>query len=522
MKEALMALCMVLQVGCGDGGSDKADPGDNSAPVEIPADGNTGDIKNTEVCADAHQDSPAPDDNPEPVDMTSHSGDWGESRGGPDRDSGEDCVVPGDATVPEDAAASDDGSPGEVSAPDTGPSETGPEPYQPGPIPYVDEDGLPLPCQAALDDPWYFQFLDNLCNEKVFPSSQDRDRTCPLADESPFVTLQDGTVVEYKSSSAPVAVDGQALKGIVPDSLKVMVILIRRIDGVPHYRYISNGFHDAALQPWSTTKFLAIANAAAYLRVASNYGVGLTASAKGYKLGDLATAVHTYDNNPASSNGLAAWFHDIGGRQQANALIHELWLKRPAAETFGGNYGDASPSWLGYTFHEPDGGPKVTVTPDNYCCFANNLSLFTLAEALKRLAVHMHEPDQRLPGIQWADIKQLFYGALESTYGKWGGMSSDTAIYIQMGHDIDYIEDRSKGQWTIFSKLGLGSQGQFMDVGHACWPVLDDNLDPVPGWGREFVIATHLSSGGASWDERDRLLATCYRKIITRIVDGRL
>ncbi len=101
-------------------------------------------------------------------------------------------------------------------------------------------------------------------------------------------------------------------------------------------------------------------------------------------------------------------------------------------------------------------------------------------------------------------------------------MTQDTAIYIQMGHDIDYIEERSHGQWVILSKLGLGSQGQFTDVGYACWPVLDENDEPVPGWGREFVIAAHLDQGGSNWDARDRLLAETYRKIILRIVDGRL
>lgn len=36
------------------------------------------------------------------------------------------------------------------------------------------------------------------------------------------------------------------------------------------------------------------------------------------------------------------------------------------------------------------------------------------------------------------------------------------------------------------------------------------------------VISAHLPSGGATWKERDRLLAKAYRAIITRIVDGRL
>ena len=228
------------------------------------------------------------------------------------------------------------------------------------------------------------------------------------------------------------------------------------------------------------------------------------------------------DNSPYASNSLAAWFHDIGGRKKANNLIHYLWLDRPPEESFGGNYGDAPPGGLGYYFIE-DNGATLTVTKDTDGGYTNHLSMFTLAEALKRLALHMDEPDQRLPGIQWADIKQIFFGALNSAkYGPWGGMSADTAIYLQAGHDMDYIEERSQGQWTIFSKLGLGSSGSFVHVGHACWPYLDDDGLPITGWGREFVIAAQLGSGGATWDDRDRLLATYYRKIILRIVDGRL
>ena len=303
--------------------------------------------------------------------------------------------------------------------------------------------------------------------------------------------------------------------------MDVALILVRRVGGVPHYRYLSTGTHDVPFQPWSTTKFLAIANAAVALREASKYEVGLTASVKSWSVGDLVTAVHTYDGLPYSSNALAAWFHDVGGRARANDLIHELWLHRPASETFGGNYGAASPP-LGTTFTEPTGA-TVTVAPDATSGPPNHLSPGTLAEALKRIVLHREEPAQRMPGLQWKDIRVLLHGAEGSTAkGPWGGMSADTAIYLQMGHDIGYIEARSAGQWRIFSKLGLGSAGQFLDVGYACWPVLDPAGTPVPGWGREFVIAARLTSGGATWDERDRLLATAYRAIVERIVDARL
>lgn len=390
--------------------------------------------------------------------------------------------------------------------------------FVPEPFPEIDPE--PPPLCANPEPPDYFQFLDDTCGDKRFPTYEDRDFTCPSVDASPMITRADGSVVLYEPAGAPVVVH-EELTDLVPAGMFVTVILIRRVGGVPHYRYLSNGTHDTAYQPWSTTKVLAAANAASRLRIASDYSVGLTASAGGYRLGDLVTSICNYDYDPFSSNGLGRYFHDVGGRARANDLIHDLWLGRPASETFGGNYGAAAPS-IGYSFVEDDGA-TVTISPDTTSGPANNLSSFTAAEAIKRLVLHREEATQRLPGIQWSDIETLLYGAADSTkYGPWGGMTRDTAIYHQVGHDPDYIEARSKGQWRTFSKLGLGTSGQFLDVGYSCWPVLDDEEQPVAGYGREFVIAANLPTGGASWAERDRLLARAYRAIITRIVDGRL
>ncbi len=391
--------------------------------------------------------------------------------------------------------------------------------YQPEPIPEIPDE--PPPGCPEQTPAGYFQFLDNTCGEKVLPSDQDRDRACPINDTSAQIPLTGGGVVTYQPSSETPAVDTAALSGVVPSQLQATVILVRRVNGVPHYRYLSTGDHNVAHQPWSTTKFLAAANAAATLRIKSAYEVGLTASVGSVSLGDLVTSVHNYDYNPYSSNGLGRYFHNIGGRDRANGLIHELWLGRPQSETFGGNYGAAAPS-LGYTFKE-QGGASVSINPDSSSGPANHLSSFTLAEALKRLVLHREEENQRLPGIQWADLRVLLFGAESSAkYGIWGGMTADTAIYLQTGHDIDYIEKRSKGQWLILSKLGLGSSGQFLNVGYACLPVLDDASKPVTGWGRELIISSQMTSGGASWAERDRLLAKAYRAIIKRVVDGRL
>lgn len=389
--------------------------------------------------------------------------------------------------------------------------------FVPEPIPTID----PEPAEACPNIPsGYFQFLDDACGARKVPSYVDRDLACPSIDTSAEIPITGGGSVTYQPSSEAPIVDTTSLAGLVPPELMATVILIRRVNGVPHYRYLSTGDHDVPYQPWSTTKVVAAANAAAKLRVESGYGVGLTASVDGVPLGDLVTSVCNYDYSPYSSNALGRYFHNIGTRQRANDLIHDLWLKRPAAETFGGNYGENAPG-LGYTF--VDGGKQVTISPDGSSGYANYLSSRTMAEIVKRLVLHREEPTQRLPGIQWADLRVLLYGAESSAkYGQWGGMTADSAIYLQASHDMDYIEQRSHGRWRAFSKLGLGTGGQFLDVGYACMPVLNDANEPVEGWSREFVIAAHLPSGAVTWAARDRMLAKAYRAIVTRIVDGRL
>lgn len=391
--------------------------------------------------------------------------------------------------------------------------------FTPDPIPDIDDEP-PAPCPAAIDPGWPPQFLYDVCDAKRAPTNEDRELACPVLDTSAVIPLLGGGEVTYAPSTAPVVVDTTTLPTFLGSELYVTVVLIRRVNGVPHYRYLSNGNHDVAYQPWSTTKFLAAANAASTLRYESAGEVGLTASVSGHALGDLVTSIASYDYDPFSSNALGRYFHNVGGRAKANSLIHAAWLGRPATETFGGNYGEAAPD-IGYTFAE-EGGPTITIAPDGTTGPANYLSSFTMAEAMKRIVLHREEPAQRLPDLDWQDVKQLLYGAEGSAKGPFGGLSADAAVLIQSGHDIDYIEARSAGKWRIFGKLGNGTDGQLLNVGYGCFPVVDLAGEPVAGWGREFVIAAHLPTGGATWKERDRILARYYRAIIERIVDGRI
>lgn len=364
-------------------------------------------------------------------------------------------------------------------------------------------------CSAAGTGDHY-EFLDDVCHKKLAPGNTERGSSCPVV-----ATGADG----YRPSSAPITVDESALRGIVPSEMRMTVVLVRRVGGVPHYRYLSNGSQEVAVEPLSSTKFMAVANAATRIRAASNGRVGLDASVDGIPLGDLVTVIASYEEQRFSSNGLARYFHDVGGRGRANAMIHD-WLRRPATETFGGNYGAPSAD-LGFDFKSTAG--DVSVAPDRAGTFANRLSTLTMAELTKRLALHREDAATRLPGIEWKDLEVLFYGAAASKMfpGRaLGGMSADTAIYVQQAINMSALEARSRGTWRIFSKLGFGESG-FVHNSYTCAPSLDANGVAVPGDGVEFVISMQSPRAGAERTQ-DAAIARVYRDVVGRLIEHRL
>lgn len=359
---------------------------------------------------------------------------------------------------------------------------------------------------CAQVDGAHLEFQDDACLKKRIPSNHDRTLGCPIVS-----TVSTG----FATSSAPVVVDGAALKGIVPDDVDVTAILIRRVGGVPYYRYLSNGTHDDAFQPWSSTKFMAAAGAGATLRKTSGGKVGLTAkAANGAWLGDLVTVIASYREDRYTSNGLAHYFLNVAGRAHVMSLVHD-WLKRPATETYGGNYGVPAPSDLGYTFTEP-GGAQTTVTPDDQSGIPNHLSTHTLAEFMKRLVAWEDAPT-RLPDLTKPDIETLFYGPATSAWypGELGGLAADTTVYVQSALDMDAVEKDSHGRWRTFGKLGFGD-GEFVLASYTCAPVLDAAGAPVPDRGAEMVIATRATSGSAAWVDRDQQLGTIYGELIRK------
>ena len=371
---------------------------------------------------------------------------------------------------------------------------------------------------------YYFQFLDDTQCIKQVPADRDRGFVCPVQASSASVNAPSGDgLLHYEPASAAPSVDDEALKGIVPDDMRITLVLVRRVNGVPHYRYLSNGTHAETFQPWSTTKFMAIANAGATLRKESNGWVGLTAEVDGQPIGDLVTVVHNYDEETHTSNGLARWFLNIGTRAQLDRFIHEDWLGRPNTETLGGNYGHPAAK-IGTSFNDTDASLEVpgeeTRGPNNH------LSTYTIAEFLKRLVMHREDPELAMPYLRWPDVETLLYGAEDSKlYGPEDpqGMESDTAVYLQNAVDAASLDGSTQGRWRVFSKLGFGYSrgGEFVNAGYACIPVFDEKGHIKTDWGKEFFIVTQMGAN-EQYHQSDSKLAQIYKDVVTAIRSGRI
>jgi hypothetical protein len=216
--------------------------------------------------------------------------------------------------------------------------------------------------------------------------------------------------------------------------------------------------------------------------------------------------------------------------------------------------------------------------------YTNGLTALALAEALRRAALHRELPTERqFPNTAWADLAAMLYGAAASALFPglaWGGLSADTAIYIQAGV-ADALEaagnfsrrrnrssDRNRrpagsrgepsgarsssddalvamdaatdGQWRVFSKLGAGCQapdgakasctgataGQIITVGYGCVPPFaeqGDGADPTGGRGWEFAIAARASvAGDVSLEAADAKLAAAVSAALVAMAMGAL
>lgn len=460
-----------------------------------------------------------------------------------------------------------------------------------------------LACAAGIvrgfgDSPYYYAnwcnnegaaslvYLDDSGCQKVFPSSFDRSFSCGLgstddSDLDPSVWVPDSVPL----AQAPVDNTTLAAAG-VPDDVQLCLVLVKRAASTGELRtrrLCAGGGDTVSFETWSSSKFLAIGNAAGALREECTDGAGLGLEANstyssgacttpdgsglcadasacaanggtalsGYctgptamqccvgladpdaaartPLGDLATVVASYDTSAGlTSNSVASYFHDLGHRDRALALATD-WLVVPsasaaAASSLGGNYGEDTPSDLGFDLTDADDAVSCSAEPDAATDgpYSNSLTALALAEAHRRLALHREllggdSGGLVFPNTTWVDAQALLNGAERSALFPddggltWGGLTADPAIFVQMGLEsaleatgvpnggsatgaLRAMDEASGGQWRIFSKLGAGystsrSVGEVITAGYGCIP----DAGSASGGGWEFTLAARGS-----------------------------
>jgi hypothetical protein len=170
-------------------------------------------------------------------------------------------------------------------------------------------------------------------------------------------------------------------------------------------------------------------------------------------------------------------------------------VENGVGQSLGGNYGEASPPDLEFNFK---GEGECAVQPDlSGVVIENYVSDIVTAELTKRLVLHSSLPPQyRFPGLEDTDVKTVLYGAETSNLFPgltWGGMTSDTALYLQhaLGEDFQRLTAEAGPDWRVFSKLGAGystlrDRGEITYTTYACFPTKQ-------GRALELLVAAHAS-----------------------------
>lgn len=383
------------------------------------------------------------------------------------------------------------------------------------------------------------KYLDDKYCVKQFPSKFDRDQTCPAAvlSAAPAGYYPDGPL-----SNIPV--DTTALSNIVTNGANLCMILTKRVgqsDGriklFNKYFCAGEKSHTESYETWSSSKIFAIANAGGHLRINEKscavdvFGIDGSTSGKDGKtpLGDLATIVCSYDHTKGySSNSLSSYFHDIGFRDRIHGLVQNSTWIGLSGLSLGGNYGEATPSDLSLNLKDGPGTLQCSADKDPWpTVYSNSLSALAAAEMARRIALHREVDEKfRFPGSEWLDIQNELYGAETSLLFpdlKWGGMSTDTAVYVQSSLNMTDVERKSQGKWRIFSKLGAGYSssrlvGEIINTAHICMPDIEN-----PENGLEFTISARGSiSHDTSLVSTDNLVYTAMQAAISAVVSGQI
>lgn len=294
--------------------------------------------------------------------------------------------------------------------------------------------------------------------------------------------------------------------GESPEHLRLVIVDVRTVGGVPYYHYYSNASqeiptHVRVVEPWSSSKVYGVAMAFHRLRFESDKRIGGNSVINGDTPIDKDMDVLNY----VSSNYLAGFYKALAGRKLATAMIKN-WVRRPG-ETFGGFYGDNSfATDQTFTFRAPDGfSHPFTLRNDEFT--SNSLSPLTLAEMIKRLGVGFKDA-QLLPkmvdytadpsadiirraavSLTTEDLDTLLYGTYNAGIG---GMMYDGLR--DMPHNLGgsyTLNELTAGRWRVFGKGGSGysssrNKDEESTGNWVCVPGQNGNE------GLEFAIYAHI------------------------------
>lgn len=386
----------------------------------------------------------------------------------------------------------------------------------------------------------------------------DRFLTCPVNNKILKRDEFNGKSYVYKSAAevdygqagweTRVAADWNALKGLVPDNMEIVVIDIRRVLGVPHYLYLSNGRHSELFEPWSSAKFLAASAAMTRARTESSGLVGGDGSVDYYNIGDLVTALTTYKakgNAPGGgssgvegSNGIGNYFFRVAGAEYLTDLLHDRWLKLSDASRFRSGFGGATFDERSDHWTSRNGGASTLMRRiSGGLGDSKVMSALAQAEWLKRLTQYETEPGSRMPGFNGTmdaeDVRALFYGNLNRT-NEIGGMLAGESVYMIQGllpgmpvgtaEEFNgqnnalakgILDKATDGKWRIYHKLGAGYSdsrgvGEVVMAAYACLPQFDG--------GREFVIVT--SAHGSNLGIANAATTKAFRSVVPKLISG--
>lgn len=293
------------------------------------------------------------------------------------------------------------------------------------------------------------------------------------------------------------------------DGVWVLAIDIKRIDGVPHYLYLGNANRqEIPYEPWSSVKILAASAAISKARQSSSGLVGADAYVGEYNISDIITTAMSYrasGNVNTTSNEASNFLIRSATESYATSLITD-WLKVSDNSKFFGKFGKPifdpqTPTWI-------NENSSVDLPYDYYSRRdQKEMSLLTIGEWVKRLAVSSSDPNTMMPYLTPNDHERLFYGNPETS--ALGGAHKGTSIYIQkaltgletLGHNSNPYSNRNLlaketldnlagKNWRIFLKNGAGpsisrTRGEVTLASYVCLPELDG--------GREFVIVARSS-----------------------------